>query len=48
MLIQSRIHNGIPKLRTGRAACLHSLSTGLCTPSLDGLGDTLKTVGGVR
>jgi len=40
-------HIRIPSLRTGQAACLHSLSTGLCTPRLDEYGESLKTVRGV-
>jgi hypothetical protein len=36
--------NGIPSRRTGRAACLHRLSTGLCTERLDEVRRSLKTV----
>jgi hypothetical protein len=36
--------NSIPKRRTRRAACLHSLSTGLCTARLDEVRRSQKTV----
>ena len=36
--------NTIPKPRTRRAACLHSLSTGLCTERLDEVRRSQKTV----
>ena len=39
---------GIPSPRTGRAACLHRLSTALCTERLDVAGGPEKTVGTVR
>jgi hypothetical protein len=34
----------VPSRRTGRAACLHRLSTGLCTAQLDVFGGSQKTV----
>jgi len=34
----------IPSRRTGRAACLHRLSTGLCTERLDEVRGSQKTV----
>jgi hypothetical protein len=42
------IHSRVPKLRTTRPACLHMLSTDLCTAWIDGGPDSLETVTGVR
>jgi replicative DNA helicase len=42
------IHSAIPMLRTAAAACLHRLSTGLCTASLDAHQRWRQTVGAVR
>jgi hypothetical protein len=36
--------NSVPSRRTGRAACLHRLSTGLCTAQLDVFRRSQKTV----
>ena len=36
--------NSVPSRRTGRAACLHRLSTGLCTAQLDVFSRSQKTV----
>jgi hypothetical protein len=36
--------NNVPSRRTGRAACLHRLSTGLCTAQLDVFRRSQKTV----
>jgi len=36
--------NSVPSRRTGRAACLHRLSTGLCTAQLDVFRGSQKTV----
>ena len=36
--------NSVPSRRTGRAACLHRLSTGLCTERLDEVRRSQKTV----
>ena len=36
--------NDVPSRRTGRAACLHRLSTGLCTAQLDVFRRSQKTV----
>jgi len=36
--------NSVPNRRTGRAACLHRLSTGLCTAQLDVFRRAQKTV----
>jgi hypothetical protein len=36
--------NDVPSRRTGRAACLHRLSTGLCTARLDVFRRSQKTV----
>jgi len=36
--------NSIPSRRTGRAACLHRLSTDLCTERLDEVRGSQKTV----
>jgi hypothetical protein len=46
--VPSRLHDRVPRLRTALPACLHSLSTGVCTPRLDGSRDTLKTFGAVH
>ena len=40
--------NRIPSRRTGRAACMHRLSTALCTERLDVASGPEKTVGTVR
>jgi hypothetical protein len=40
--------NSIPSPRTGRAACLHRLSTDLCTERLDVVRRPQKTVGTIR
>jgi hypothetical protein len=42
------IHSRVPKLRTTLPACLHMLSTDLCTARIDGVPDSLETVTGVR
>jgi hypothetical protein len=42
------IHSRVPKLRTTLPACLHMLSTDLCTAWIDGWPDSLETVTGVR
>jgi hypothetical protein len=54
-LIPDRVPRGIPSLRTGRAACLHKLSTDLCTARFDGaapghetVGSSLKSVSALR
>jgi hypothetical protein len=44
-LIPDRVPRGIPSLRTGHAACLHKLSTDLCTARFDGAAHCHKTVG---
>jgi hypothetical protein len=41
-------HSHIPMLRTVHAACLHRLSTGLCTARLDARTGCRQTVGAVR
>ena len=41
-------HSAIPTLRTAQAACLHRLSTRLCTAQIAACGDALKTVSGFR
>lgn len=38
------VPSGIPSLHTEPAACLHRVSTGLCTPRLDAGGGSQKTV----
>ena len=40
--------NSVPSRRTGRAACMHRLSTALCTERLDVASGPEKTVGTVR
>ena len=42
------IHSRVPTLRTTLAACLHMLSTDLCTARIDAWANTLETVRGVR
>ena len=42
------VPRAIPSLRTGLAACLHSLSTDLCTARLDDAARCHKTVGAIR
>jgi hypothetical protein len=42
------IHSVIPMLRTVMAACLHRLSTGLCTAGLDVREHEGKTVRAIR
>jgi hypothetical protein len=44
----SGVHSRVPKLRTTLAACLHMLSTDLCTARIDAWANTLETVGAVR
>jgi hypothetical protein len=42
------IHSRVPTLRTTVTACLHTLSTDLCTARIDAWVNTLETVRGVR
>jgi hypothetical protein len=44
----SSVHNAVPRLRTTLAACLHMLSTDLCTARIDAPADSLETVRAVR
>jgi hypothetical protein len=46
-LILGRVPSGIPSLRTGAAACLHKLSTGLCTARFDVAVHCHETVGAI-
>jgi hypothetical protein len=41
-------HRAVPTLRTAGPACLHSLSTGLCTPQFAVIADQRETVSAVR
>ena len=42
------IPSGIPSLHTGVAACLHNLSTALCTARFDVFGRADETVRAIR
>jgi hypothetical protein len=46
--LRSGFHNRIPRLRTASPACLHSLSTALCTARLDRVTRTAEAVVEVR
>jgi hypothetical protein len=46
--LPDHFHRPIPMLRTAPAACLHRLSTGLCTARLDAGTGCRETVRAIR